>query len=140
MPPGRDNNRRVIGFMPPLSSLSDPVNMGKLEGRGVVDSPSELFPANTSDSAITDRSSSSGNETARSKICGDKRNMKFAQRDLIRGENPWNGAKVTANPQESRSMLPISKCTTLENPVIQPPASASAVVTTWAQLTVRDLV
>ena len=91
MPLGRDSNRRATGFIPPLwRSSRDPVNGGGFESWAVVDG----LPSDSA-STITVRSSRRGNEKMRSRNLEVGQKIKTTRIDLIAGENPWNGAKVT---------------------------------------------
>jgi len=60
----------------------------------------------------------------RSKIFEAGRMAKFARKDLMTGQNPWNGASENADPTGSpRQVTP--KSTTREKLVIQSPTSGS---------------
>ena len=98
----------------------------------VVGDPSEPSPSSVSTLwAEMDRSSRRGNERMRSKACEDGRRRNPTQSDLMMGENPWNGRRESLDPLR----WPRLKFTTWGNPLIQPPTSASAAMTTWTQLT-----
>ena len=76
-----------------------------------------------------------------SKIRENGRAVKVTWRDLTVGANLWNGTREMADWLAPGVVsLRTSRLTTRENPVIQPPASASAAVTTWGQSTSRVLV
>jgi len=76
----------------------------------------------------------------RSKTNEDGREWKFTRRDLMAGESPWNGRREVVDPSVYLLPLPNPKHTTEEKLLIQPPSSASSVVTTWMQSIIRVLV
>ena len=57
----------------------------------------------------------------RSKISEDGRSTEFKPRDLMAGENPWNGIREVGE-SGNNPRVPNTKHTTLEKPPIQPPA------------------
>ena len=120
----------------------DPVKAGGFEGWTMADSSSEPSPSQTDDPrwATTAKSSRRGNERMRPKTREDGMMKNPTRRDLITGENPWNGAREAVGSAMVDSRSAISKCTTPEKPVIQPPGSACSGVTRWGQPTYRVLV
>jgi hypothetical protein len=130
MPPGRNNSRWIKCCIPlPRRNSRVTVNVGGFKGRAVVNSRSESSPSSigASPDLITDKSSRSGNERIKLRIGEGRRVGVNTLRDLMTGENPWNGIKGVF---DSSCTELTTKRTTREGPVIQPPASASATVTT----------
>src|SRR6266478_5264956 len=85
-PPGRDTNRRAMRVVPLPVSSRDPVNVGRLGGRTVVDRPSRLLPSLIDHLpwVVTLRSWRGGKERMKSKNCEDSRGMvRTTWRDLM---------------------------------------------------------
>ena len=74
--------------------------------------------------AITEKSSTRGNEWRRLRMDEDVRPVQVIRRDLSVGENPWNGISEASDPE-----MPTSKCTTREKAGIKPCSSVSAATT-----------
>ena len=113
--------------------------MGGLESWVTVDGQSgpSLWSVDILWSISRVRSSRRGNEMVRLRTCEGGRVIKYRWRDLMKGENSWNGTREV----ESGPPAPYTaRCATREKPLIQPPASASAAVTTWRQPMNRILV
>jgi hypothetical protein len=127
--PGRDNDQWVASSIPPCrKGLRDQVSMHGANDRAAVSSQASSI--NVSWEAIIFKSSRSGNERVRFKICGSGPTVKVVQWDLEPGGNPWNRMKVDGTPG------PRVRCTTQGKPPIQPLAS----MTTSVQPTNRVLV
>jgi hypothetical protein len=128
----------VTGPISAHRRLRDLVNVGVLEDWAAASSqPEPLMSINALEMVFTVKFSRSRNERMRLKIWGDERVERVRERDLIRGENLWNGTKETGLTNELSART--SKHATRENPVTQPPTSESAVVTSWGQLMSRVL-
>ena len=95
-PFGRDSNREAtLSIEQPTESFRDPVNTGGLEDWISAGCGLELMPSVVEkwSQVVTERSSRRGNERTRLKMGEGGKSKKSTRRDLVAGENPWNGTR-----------------------------------------------